>query len=230
LLQTNRSGSPAESTMRRGTTGILFLLISCTSYRPPPPPAPREATHVNASMGRTWDALINQFGARDIPIRTIQEASGLVVTDQLSVGREGYRWADCGLTGGGGSDNQKPPLPVGPRDPAPESLGPTHATYNVLVRGDSLESTVKATVRWVHNSRECTTNHSWERALELQVKQAAELNAPVPPRIRWIASRRTRTYYQVGCPAADDIASSDRVLFETEASALVAGYSPGRDC
>jgi hypothetical protein len=216
--------------MRRGTTGTLFLLISCTTYRPPPPPAPREATHVYASLGRTWDAVINEFAVRDIPIRAIEKASGLIVTDQLSVGREGYRWADCGLTGGGSSDYQKPPLPVGPSEPAPESLGPTHATYNVLVRGDSLKSIVKATVRWVHNRKECATNHGWERTLELQVKQNAELNAPVPPGIRWIASKKTRTYYQVGCPAADDVASSDRVFFETEASALVAGYSPSRDC
>ena len=183
-----------------------------------------------ASMGRTWDAVVNQFAARNIPIRTIEKASGLIVTDQLSIGREGYRWADCGLTGGGTSNYQKPPLPVGSSGPAPESLGPTHATYNVLVTGDSLESTVKATVRWVYNRKECATNHSWERSLELQVKQTAELNAPIPPRMRWIANKRTRTYYQVGCPAADDVPSSDRVLFETEASALVAGYTPSRDC
>jgi hypothetical protein len=219
--------------MRRGTTGILFLLISCTSYRPPPSPEPREATHVNASVGRTWDAVVNQFAARSIPVRTIERASGLIVTEQLSVGREGYRWADCGQSGGGGSDNQKPPLPVSWSDPAvnsPENLGPTHATYNVLVRGDSLESIVKATVRWIRNSKECATNHSWERTLELEVKQNAELNAPVPPGIRWIASKRTKTYYQVGCPAADDVASSDRVFFETEALALVAGYTPAREC
>lgn len=62
-----------------------------------------------SSRGRTWDAVIDQFAARNIPIRTIERVSGLIVTDQLTVGREGYWWANCGKGNGWGSETEKPP-------------------------------------------------------------------------------------------------------------------------
>jgi hypothetical protein len=89
--------------------------------------------------------------------RSIHRFSGLIVTDNLNVGPEGQRWASC--------------AGVGP--------GPTHGTYNVLVRGDSTSSTVKATARWSFSfpqasDTECPTTHAWEREIEDQIKQRAE--------------------------------------------------------
>ena len=77
---------------------LVFALVcaACNSYQAPLPPAPRDATHVSASAGQTWDAVVDLFAARDIPIRTIDRATGLVATDELSVGTEGRKWADCG--------------------------------------------------------------------------------------------------------------------------------------
>lgn len=143
--------------MSRLLLGSIVLLAGCTSYTPPTPPAPRDATPVSASAGHTWDAVIEIFAARNIPIRTIERVSGLIVTDNLNVGPEGKEWADCG-----GAD-----------------IGPTHGTFNVLVRGDSTRSMVKATVRWsLYVSQaadaECSTSHEWERGFEDQVKQQAE--------------------------------------------------------
>ena len=141
--------------------GFGLLLVACsTKYASPVPPTPREATGVSASAGHTWDAVIEQFAARNIPIRTIERVSGLIVTDELSVGGEGASWADCGRTAG----LQGPP---------------THATYNVLVRGDSSTSTVKVTVRWSlylspAGNVECFTTNEWEQAFEGEVKARAE--------------------------------------------------------
>ena len=139
-----------------------LLLAGCTSRTPPATPAPRVATQVGASMRHTWDAVIDVLAARNIPIRTVDRASGLVVTDALSIGQgEGRDWADCGQV------NQF-------------NILPDNATYNVLVRGDSSASTVKATVRWTHWSKEtisheeCSTTHVWEREFEAEVKHRAE--------------------------------------------------------
>jgi hypothetical protein len=137
-----------------------ILVVSCIGYTPPDPPAPREATEVNASLGQTWDAVIDLLAARLIPIRTIERASGLIVTDQLRVGAEGREWADCGQTSAG-------------------RYRPNYATYNVLARGDSTRASVKATVRWVYSDLkervlECSTTHVWEMALERGVKTRAE--------------------------------------------------------
>src|SRR5215213_11904 len=146
-------------TLKLAFVGSCLVLASCSSYEPPPPPEPRDATLVNASMGRTWDAVIDMFTARNIPIRTIERASGIIATDQLSVGEEGRGWADCGQNNG-------------------STLAPDAAIYNVLVRGDSTSAVVKATVRWTRtiasSTIECSTSHIWERELETAVKTRAQ--------------------------------------------------------
>jgi len=153
------------------------LVAGCTTYKPPPPPTPRDASLVTASMGQTWDAVIDLFATRNIPIRTIERASGLIVTDALRVGQEGNTYASCGTVNG-------------------KVLAPDRATYNVLVRGDSNMATVRTTVLWTRTEEpvvpECTSTFIWERALETDVKARAERQGrqvaretvhlrPVPP-------------------------------------------------
>ncbi|HET9041010.1 MAG TPA: hypothetical protein VFN40_12610 [Gemmatimonadales bacterium] len=113
-----------------------------------------------AGAGETWDAVVDLFAARNIPIRTIERASGLVAAEELSLGGEGSEWADCGRLNG-------------------SPLYPNRAIYNVLVRGDSAGSSVKATVRWVYlnsdrRAVECSTTHAWEEAFEAEVRSRAE--------------------------------------------------------
>ncbi len=145
------------------------LLAGCSSpaYQPPPRPTPREASHVIASMGQTWDAVIDVFATRNIPIRTIERASGLIVTDALGVGNEGTAYASCGTLGG-------------------KVLAPDRATYNVLVRGDSSEATVRTTVLWSRSEEpdvtECASTYLWERTLETDVKARAERQGRVVAR------------------------------------------------
>jgi hypothetical protein len=159
---------------------VVAICASCVTYTPPPPPTPREATQVNASFGQTWDAVIDEFADRNIPIRTIERASGLVATEQLTVSDNTAGDADCGHFG------TYPPRP------------PTHAIYNVLVRGDSAKATVKVTMRWMHvaekASLECSTRHRWEKAFEDTARRRAEhtaaaarLQAPTIPAASQVA-------------------------------------------
>ncbi len=146
--------------MMRLCLAFVLLCTACNSYRAPLPPEPRDATHVRASAGQTWDAVVDLFAARDIPIRTSERPFGFVATEDLPVGTEGRTWADCGTLNS-------------------VHVGPEHAIYNVLVRGDSASSSVKATVRWTsmptHSGIiECSTSHAWEEAFEAEVKLHAE--------------------------------------------------------
>jgi hypothetical protein len=151
----------------RATACVLLAGCSSPAYQPPPRPAPREASHVVASMDQTWDAVIDVFATRNIPIRTIERASGLIVTDALRVGEEGSAWANCGTVGG-------------------KVLVPDRATYNVLVRGDSSEATVRTTVLWSRaeepGATECASTYIWERMLEADVKTRAERQGRVVAR------------------------------------------------
>jgi len=124
---------------------------------------PRDATPVNASAGRAWDAVVDVFAARQIPISTLERASGFMGTDQLEVrGNEARRWADCGKFLGLVFEARR-------------------ATYNVFVRGDSTASTVMVTVRWVEGfaaddppEHECKTRNVLESELEAGIKLRAE--------------------------------------------------------
>jgi len=119
---------------------------------------------INASAGRAWDAVVDVFASREIPIRMMERASGFIATDQLGVtGKQARQWTEiCGRHG----------------------LFPIvadRAGYNVLVRGDSAASTVKVTVRWTHGGapfeprlRECRSRNVRESELEAAIKVSAE--------------------------------------------------------
>ncbi len=110
---------------------LLAVLPMVGCFTPPTTVAtPRAATSVNASFDRTWNAVIDVFAEQNIPIATMEKASGFIVADAQFVGadaRQAAKWADCGTTYGGAN-------------PA------TAAKYNVLVRSvDDHTSTVKVT-------------------------------------------------------------------------------------
>ncbi len=139
---------------------IAMVTVSGCMSGPSTSVAPRQATRVSAPQTRTWDAVVDVFADRNIAIRTMDRSSGFIATDELSVSRsEGLEWADCGKNLSG-------------------AISPDRAVYNVLTRGDSSASTVKATVRWVARAGdkliECTTKGTWEREAEADIKQRAE--------------------------------------------------------
>ena len=137
---------------------------------PPPAPAPRPATKAAASFGKTWDAVIGHFAENSIPIRTIDRSSGLIVTDPMFVSKEdGKRYAWCAwasdwLASTEGSD----------------TVGASSVSYNVLVRGDSAQSTIRVNARWTTVlekaavATECQSNDVYEPTLEALIRKRAE--------------------------------------------------------
>lgn len=154
--------------MRRAPFLPLLIALAACVVTPPAPPAPRMATPIHASFGRTWDAVIDEFAAQNIPIRTMERASGFIATDALAAGSDFTADADCG------------------KDFTGTKLIPSTATYNVLVRGDSAASTVKITVKWQYTGEapsltqtgrvtfDCSTTGTWETLAEARIKSAAE--------------------------------------------------------
>ena len=145
-------------------------VMGCVMPQPalaPPPAAPREAKAVAASFGKTWDAVIERFAEDNIAIRTLERASGFIATEPMnvpaSVNAEAD-WADCGT------------------QPFTGRVYPRTTTYNILVRGDSTRSTVKASIRWTATTgtgvytavHECTTTGNWEAMIEEGIAARAE--------------------------------------------------------
>jgi hypothetical protein len=99
------------------------------------------------------------FANRNIPISTIDRASGLIAITQphMVSSKDSPQWADCGSFVG-------LPLPA------------ETATYNVVVRGDSVASTVRVTAVWTptKESATCVTKGVWETDFERAVKLTAE--------------------------------------------------------
>jgi hypothetical protein len=132
---------------------------------------------VNTSFGRVWDAVIDVFAERNIPIKTIDRSSGLIVTEQLSVSPGTLSGAaDCGTLMG-------------------QLRTPTAANYNVLVRGDSTRAVVKVTPRFINveitpapyatpTTIECSSTGAWESGVEQRIQAIAEGHdvRPVPSR------------------------------------------------
>lgn len=141
---------------------ISLVTIGCAASLPPAPPVVRTATQVHASVAQTWEAAVEAFADRNIPIKTLDRASGLIVAEAQSVSARQEGLADCGTVWG-------------------SPLTPDRATWNLLVRGDSTHSTVKATVRFTltvgQSTEECGTKGRWETAFEQKLKTAAEAKA-----------------------------------------------------
>lgn len=145
---------------------IAVSLVACGPSWYPPEPAPeRGPTAVAAPFDATWNAVIDVFATRSIPIATIEKASGLIVAVPLPVGAEGAGWADCGRSRFGKQLDPKP----------------SRGEFNVVVRNEPAGSTVRVTMRWASISdhrqpvvRSCETTGVWERDLESQVKAKAE--------------------------------------------------------
>lgn len=149
--------------MRLPMVMVLLLAFGCASA--PKSALERQPLPVAASFGQTWDAAIDVFAAHNIPIKTLDRSSGLIVAEQSRVGPSDVaKFADCGrrlmavVTAGMTGD-----------------IGPARADYNVLVRGDSTRATVRVTAHFTeHSGRRCTTRGVFESDVEAAVKSGAE--------------------------------------------------------
>ena len=116
-----------------------------------------------ASFAKTWDAVIDVFAERNIPLRTLDRSSGFAATDEL--GADGSaRWADCGS------------------DAIHGDVGPRHAIWNVRLKGDSAAALILVTARWwmfrgkgTNGTRiDCVTTGAWERDAESAIRDRAQ--------------------------------------------------------
>jgi hypothetical protein len=151
----------------------LLAASACVQYTPPAPASPRAVTEVPASFGKTWDAVIDVFAEENIPIQTMERASGFIAAaHRLSVpaAKEyeatGHPFADCG------KENDR-------------FVMPQSGTYNVVVRGDSARSTVRVTATYtgapisadttgpIASRWACSSRGEWEAAFESDVRARA---------------------------------------------------------
>jgi hypothetical protein len=127
----------------------------------PPTPAPvRKPMAVNASFGRTWDAVVAAFKARNRTIST-DRRSGSVLSGPWAVLESDSSWSDCGTAGANA-----------------RVMRPDNVHYTVVVKGDSTASTVLATAVFGAAAgllvTQCTSKGTWEAEFEADVKSRAE--------------------------------------------------------
>lgn len=137
---------------------VTWLLTACASIPARTYPAPEPVT-VAASFDRTWSAVVDHFAEKSVPIKTIEKASGLIVTEPMVVSQGyGRTIADCGQAFEG----------------VPWDV--SRASYNVRVVGDSAQTTIRVTAMFVPESEHATCNSRgvYERELMSFVKARAE--------------------------------------------------------
>jgi hypothetical protein len=133
-------------------------LAACASL--PPAPPQRADTAVNASFGKTWDAVVDYFARSSIPVKTIDRSSGLIAAEATRLSGDNSSYATC-------SNGFIKSTAQG-------------ATFNALVRGDSTRSTVRVTATWMVATApgalavQCVTTDAWEKNFESAIKAKAE--------------------------------------------------------
>jgi len=153
---------------RYGVVTSVLVAAACNSYNPPTSVAPKTVLPVAASFDRTWEATIDVMAEQNLPIQSLEKASGLIATAPLTVSRDrGREWADCGS------------LRVWNTKYAPRA-----AVFNVLVRGDSVESRVQINIRFVteveykstgtRGSADCISSGVFEKELAAAIRARVE--------------------------------------------------------
>ena len=121
---------------------ILSVVVSaCAPFQPPPTPEPRSGTVVEVPFNKAWDAVIDVFAEKNIGIKTMDRSSGLIVAEPAKVNDNEYmdptikNWSNCGGWG------------------ASLRVYANKVTYNIVVRGDSTRSTIKANFLWEYKGQ-----------------------------------------------------------------------------
>jgi hypothetical protein len=145
----------------------VVTLTACIRVVVPATPVPHSAMQVEAPIEKTWDAVIDVFASKNIPIKTLDHSSGFIVAEEMRVPPPEKRgeespYADCG------SVNRI-------------LRAPTRANYNIRVKGDSAHSSVQVTVFWKDlldmktlAAIDCSTKGVWETDAETEIKKRAE--------------------------------------------------------
>ena len=152
----------------------LMMVMACSQTVPPVQTLQRQGTEINASVGKTWDETINQFANFNIPIATLERASGFVATKELNANVD-TTYYDCGKQTGGIDGDLRYPA--------------SRVSYNVRVLGDSTHATVKVTAEYTSDyaktgflattpgpsiHRDCSSKGKFEQSFEQAVRVGAE--------------------------------------------------------
>lgn len=149
-----------EIGMNKGMiVGVVVITIAACA-QPTTAPTPVSAASVNASFGKTWNAVIDDLSQRTIPIKTLDRSSGFVAAEVSSVPMTelGTYTTNCG----------------GVMNAMLGASGPGVANYNIVVRGDSTASTVKVTLAIIQGGKQCVTKGSFETGMQDEIKARAE--------------------------------------------------------
>ena len=150
---------------------LLAGLWSCSGSRGyvAPAPAPqRTPASTVATFDQAWDAVIDVFAQRNIPIATIDRSSGLIAaTSHGLASTDAIAWADCGIW----KELWTGSVPI----------IANRAEFNVLVRRQTGGASVRVTARWVAEAPNpagatvtCQSRNVWEPGLEASIKSVAE--------------------------------------------------------
>ena len=140
-------------------TLIIGLAVGCTPAVTLPPIA---SEGINASFGKTWDAVIDGLSEGNVPVKTLDKASGYITVEVADAGSSEAEYA---------SKLGKDAL----ADCGPKLVRyPMLARYNIVVRGDSTTSTVRVRAQFSENGWDCPSRNTFETKLQSYVKAKAE--------------------------------------------------------
>lgn len=164
---------------------IVAGLSGCFKYTPPSMRPIRSPSVIAAPFDSTWGAVISWFAERNIPIRTIEKASGIVVAEpsQFDIrNREAIldaKGKQRRETSGAGQLMFGPPLyaDCGQIAGLPP-IDPSSAVFNVRVTGDAKSSTFQVNVRFAGTqfsdpksaAAQCVSTGRWESEIEAFVR------------------------------------------------------------
>lgn len=140
----------------------VLLPVFVAKVPPAPLPTSKTPTRVNASSGRTWDAVFDVLAANNISIRITDRLTGSFATNRVDTPNADTTWADCG------------------RDAAGRHVSPDWAVFDITVHGDSFHTSLKVAASWSINPRpgltslQCATSGVRELLLEKSIKDRAE--------------------------------------------------------
>lgn len=79
---------------------LAVLLVALPGCATAPAPRMIEAEdQIHAGFETVWTALVSSLAERNVPIKTIDKASGIVVTEEMAVRNGDNNYCDCGGNG-----------------------------------------------------------------------------------------------------------------------------------
>jgi hypothetical protein len=92
----------ADPGYRRAMRSLVVVLAVAVCLASATMPKPHDVDHTFVfrwGYDETWFAVVNVFSRHHWPIQTVDKASGLITTDEIDLGSDADKYADCGSDG-----------------------------------------------------------------------------------------------------------------------------------